>query len=118
MVASNSAIQAQIDSIGVRIDKSFDELKTMLTSFDNRLRTLEQGEAGSHPLIEASISSALKRLEGHDADIRVATKRADEALIVATRLESVAKWLLGIISLVIVAMITAIITGRVDIIVH
>ncbi len=115
---TNTAIQAQIENIGIRFDKSFDELKMMLSGFDNRLRILEQGEAGRHPLLKASISTALKKLEEHDSNIKDAQKSADKALMVATRLEAVAQWLLGIISVVVAAVIVAIITGRVEILVH
>ena len=111
----NSALQAQIDNIGARMDKGFDELKMMLGGYDGRLRDLEKSDASSHPVMESRLDAAWRKIDEHTAFIVAAQKTADQALQVANKLESVAKWILGIFTLVLVALIIAILTGKVHV---
>lgn len=108
------------------MDKGFDELKAMLGGYDLRIRDIEQSEAGRHPLLESRIDAAWRKIDEHgvelralasrvDTDIKAINTRADKALLIAERLESVAKWMLGILTAVITALIIALITGRIDI---
>jgi len=141
----NSVLQSQIDNIGSRMDKGFDELKSMLGGYDSRLRNLEQSEAGSRPVLESRIDAAWRRLDEHgtaiqdvakgakdelknamekvDKDIKEmadkstkavddVNKRAATALLIAERLESAAKWIFGIFTIILTSAIYAAITGH------
>jgi len=143
----NSALQAQIESIGARMEKGFDELKAIWTGYDGRLRVLEQSDASNHPLMSSRLDAAWRTIDEHSTDIKTVTKTAGDALaiakrldddstkrldaeskrfddinkiantalIVATRLESVAKYLLALITAVITALIIAVLTGKIKI---
>lgn len=67
---SNMALQRQIDALGVRIDKGFDEIKAILSSNGERLRTLETTEAGCQPLITSRMDAAWREIDSHGNDIR------------------------------------------------
>jgi hypothetical protein len=113
----NLVLQSQIDGIGVRMDKGFDELKSMLGGYDGRLRELEKSDASSHPLMESRLDAAWRRIDEHTTAIGISQKTADMALMVANKLESISKWMLGILTAVIVAFVVAVITGRVELII-
>jgi len=67
-----SAFQAQIDNLGERMDKGFDELKSFLRSFDDRLRAIERMEAGCQPIVTARIDAVVHQLSDHET--RLTTK--------------------------------------------
>ena len=42
--ASTAVLQAQIDSLGIRMDKGFDEIKDLLRSYEERMRKTRSEE--------------------------------------------------------------------------
>lgn len=67
-----SSEQSQLDHLGTRLDQGFGELKTLLYSFDGRLRAIEHMEAGCQPIVTQRIDGVLKTLSDHET--RLATK--------------------------------------------
>jgi hypothetical protein len=54
--------QQQLDGIGARFDKGFDEIKNLMRSFDERIRSVELRAARCSPLLVARITAAEKKL--------------------------------------------------------
>ena len=117
-MTTQSALQTQIDNFGARMDKSFDELKLMLGTYENRLREMEKEGAAFRPILESRVDAAWRRLDEHTVEIKDAQKTSATALLVADKLEGIAKWMLGIFTAVIVATVIAIISGRFELIVR
>jgi len=105
-----AALQPQIDMLGEKVDRGFGELKEMLRSFDERLRKTEQAQAGCQPLVEMKVNAAWKKLDEHDEAITNMTKSVD-------KLSEIGKWLLGIITAMIISFLIALVTGRVDLLI-
>ncbi len=101
--------QAQLDALGERMDKGFSEIKEMLKGFDERVRGLETREAGCQPILTSRIDAAWRKIDSHETELGRLTKVVD-------KLETVAKWLLGIIAALISALLIAFFTGKIDII--
>jgi len=114
--ARDDVNQAQIDALGERMSRGFEEIKTMLLRYEERLRGIETREAGCSPLITARIDAAWRRLDTHDVEISKLNEMIKEVSQTAKQLESISKWLLGIITAVIISFAIALATGRVDIV--
>lgn len=54
--------QVQLDGLGSRFDKGLDEIKNMIRSFEERVRAVEQREAGCYPLVAARLEAAEKEI--------------------------------------------------------
>jgi len=112
-MAGESATQTQINALGERFDKGISEIKTMLTGFDERLRGLETREAGCAPMMVARMNAAWARIDAHDAEL---SKLKDAIFSVnrsTSQLEAISKWILGIFTVVLTALILAVLTGKI-----
>jgi hypothetical protein len=49
-----------------QVAKDVAEIKQMLRAVEERVRALENHEAGSHPLMESKIDAAWRKIEEHD----------------------------------------------------
>jgi hypothetical protein len=67
-----AALQVQINDLGDRMAKGFDEIKQMLRDFDIRTRAIEQLEAGCQPLISSRIDAVVVKMV--DYETRLAAK--------------------------------------------
>lgn len=106
-----SAFQAQINTLGERMDKNFDELKQLLAGYELRLRLAETQSASELPLLKLQVRDALKKIEQHEIDINKALKTAE-------KLETIAKWVLGVFTTVLIAIIVLLATGKASIVFH
>lgn len=113
----NATLQVQIESIDQRIERGFNDIKTMYLGYEDRLRKIEQSDASNHPLMETRLDAAWRKLEEHSISISNLQRTADTALTVANKLESIASWMLGIITAMIVGLAIAVITGRVELVI-
>lgn len=71
---SNLSLQRQITEFSARLDqvaRDVAEIKQMLHAVEERVRALENHEAGSHPLMESRIDAAWRKIEEHDRRIKV-----------------------------------------------
>gem|GEM_PF-1160626 len=70
---SNTALQRQIVEISTRLQRMSEdigEIKNILSQIDQRVRALEQSDAGSHPVIIARVDAAWRKIDEHDARIQ------------------------------------------------
>lgn len=72
-IGQAAALQAQITAWGERMDRGFGELKEILQGIDDRVRRLENNEAGCQPLVNNRLSEAFRQLDKHTADIKTLT---------------------------------------------
>ncbi len=105
---SNLSLQRQISDLTARLDqvaRDVSEIKQMLRAVEERVRALENHEAGAHPLMESRIDAAWRKLEEHD-------KRIDSLYQVVSRLDHsnrLMAWLGGILgSTVLIWLVTQI----------
>ena len=112
MATSNSASQAQILALSERMDRNFGEVKAMLQGFDERLRSLENREAGCQPMVQSRIDAAWRKLDDHDTKISAANTNHLHLMNQVKNLYSILNWILGILTLIIGAVAVALVTGR------
>jgi len=116
---STAALQSQLNSLGERIEKNFDEVKAMMNGFDSRVREMEKGEAGCQAITSGRIDAAWKKLDEHTKTLEDIEKIVqDQLLIVSQLIESqkqikdILKWALGIVTAVIVVVVIGLATGQ------
>lgn len=100
---SNSGLQKQISDLGLQLRSDIGEIKAMLKSIEDRVRTLETNEAGTHPLIEARIDIAFREIEQTKTRIGIMEK-------VVSRLEHTNRlltWLGGLLGSAVLAWLIA-----------
>lgn len=61
--------QQQLDGLGARFDKGFDEIKELMRSFDERIRAVELREASCSPLLVARITTAEQQIASQKIEI-------------------------------------------------
>jgi hypothetical protein len=66
-----SVNQQQLDGLGARFDKGFDEIKNLMRSFDERIRAIELREAGCSPLLLKRIVDTETRLVEQEKEINI-----------------------------------------------
>jgi len=105
---SNLSLQRQISELNTRIEqvvRDLGEIKQMLRAVEERVRALENHEAGVHPLMESRIDAAWRKLEEHD-------KKIDNLTQIVSRLDHsnrLIAWLGGILgSTVLIWLVTQI----------
>ena len=70
---SNTALQKLISDLSAQMREGIGEIKVTLKSIDERVRALENNEAGAHPLIDSRIDAAWRKLDEHDKRITTLT---------------------------------------------
>lgn len=105
---SNLSLQKQITEFSARLDqvaRDVAEIKQMLQAVEERVRALENHEAGAHPIMESRIDAAWRKLEEHD-------KKIDNLTQIVSRLDHsnrLMAWLGGILgSTVLIWLVTQI----------
>lgn len=107
-------LQSQIDSLGRRMEKSFDEIKTIVTGFDTRVRTVELKEANRNPILTAKMEAAWRKLDEHDLMMKEFKKTVEELKNSINELmhtNKILKWILGILTVLITAYFGKLILG-------
>jgi hypothetical protein len=100
--------QAQIDGLGARFDKGFDEIKNLMRSFDERIRSIEIREASCSPLLVARLSIVEKKLETQEQEItslremiELQSKTAERISNAINTITGWGKWATGIATVLI-----------------
>jgi hypothetical protein len=95
--------QLQLDGLGSRFDKGFDEIKLLMRSFDERIRAIELREAGCSPLLLKRIDAAEKEIVEHKKEISdlraLIQSQADTAETLSNAVKTISgwgKWVAGI----------------------
>lgn len=117
--ALQSMILDQMAALGERMDRGFDEVKSLLSVQDERIRALETAEAGCQPMVNAKIDAAMKRIDEHDLRIKtlydLVTTQTNVLTDVSKGLattNTILKWVLGIFTAVMTAIIVMLMTGQ------
>jgi hypothetical protein len=123
MPPGSSAVQAQLNSLGERMEKNFDEVKAMMNGFDARVREIEKGEAGCQALVSGRIDAAWKKLDEHTSSLKEIENIVSQQVLVVTQLiesqrqlKDIFKWVLGIVTAVIIVIFIGLATGQATVI--
>jgi hypothetical protein len=113
--AAAAALQDQIDNLGARMDKGFDEIKALVRSFDERVRGVEMQEAGCKPIITSRVDASWRKLDEHDTtlgkhDERI--KTLDKQLGRLMSMYGIFVFIGGGLGLSVIALIWSLITGQ------
>lgn len=100
-------LQAQIDTLGTRMEKGFDEIKTMLSGYEERVRRLELHEANCSPMITSRMDAAWQKINEHARDI----DEMKDAITKLTQTNSILRWILGISTAVLTAVLIKLAAG-------
>jgi len=111
MMAAAGNSQAQIDALGERMDRGFAEIKEMLLRYEERLRMMETREASYSPVMTSRLDAAWRKLDSHDGELGKIARTTDT-------LETIGKWLLGIVTALIIALGVAVLNGRIELVVR
>jgi len=105
---TNTNLQSQITELSARVNQivsGIDDIKTMLRQMEERVRRLENNEAGAHPLMESRIDAAWRKIDEHDKRLDTLTQMVGK-LDQSNRLMA---WLGGILgSTVLIWLVTQI----------
>jgi DNA repair exonuclease SbcCD ATPase subunit len=97
---SNTALQKLISDLSAQMREGIGEIKVTLKSIDERVRALENNEAGAHPLIDSRIDAAWRKLDEHDKRITTLTDTVIEMKQTDAQLQHTKKllaWLGGLL---------------------
>lgn len=61
--ANANYAQEQINALGESMQRGFEEIKSLLRSMDERVRTIENSQAGSYPVLSSQVAAAWRELE-------------------------------------------------------
>jgi len=89
---SLAGLQPQIDAIAQGVV----EIKTMMRDFDERVRTLEQREAGCQPIINSRLDAAWRKLDNQETEIARLRELIQAQSTTIGQIQTVLKWLAGI----------------------
>lgn len=88
--------QLQLDGLGARFDKGFDEIKNLMRSFDERIRAIELREASCSPILVARISAAEQHIINQQAEIEELRKmiqvQSDAANKITNAIQTINEW--------------------------
>lgn len=105
---TNLSLQRQISEFSGRLDqvaRDVAEIKAMMRAVEERVRALENHEAGSHPLMESRIDAAWRKIEEHDRRV----KAIEEVVSRLDHSNRLMAWLGGILgSTVLIWLVTQI----------
>lgn len=94
-----TALQKQIDDLGVRMDRGFEDLKAMMAGYEGRLRGVETREAGCSPIVNARMDAAWKAIDAHTADIKEHEEdiqKMQQTIVELKRTNALLSWIGGL----------------------
>jgi hypothetical protein len=97
--SQQTALQKQIDDLGVRMDRGFEELKGLMIGYEGRLRGIETREAGCQPIINSRMDAAWKAIDVHSADIKAHTEDIQsmkQTIVELKRTNALLSWIGGL----------------------
>lgn len=112
--SQQTALQKQIDDLGVRMDRGFEELKGLMVGYEGRLRGVETREAGCQPIINARMDAAWKAIDGHSADIKEheeEIQQMKQTIVELKRTQALLAWIGGLLGSAIVLWVISQLLG-------
>jgi len=107
-------LQEQINSLGTRMEKNFDEIKAIVSGFDKRVRDVELKEANCNPILTAKVDAAWRKLDEHDGKLKDLDDAIDElkkSVSELTHTNKILKWILGILTTLMTAYLIKLLVG-------
>ncbi len=110
MAGSYQVLQEHINALGATMEKGFTEIKGLLSTYEARVRALEQAEAGCQPIITSRLDGAYLRIADHDGLFR--TMR-EEIAVMRKQVEGleasnrILKWFAGVVGSAVVLWLVA-----------
>lgn len=108
--AVGEVTQEQLNGLGDRFDRGFDELKNLLRSFDDRIRSVELTQASTNPILSAQIMTIQTQQVEHKKEIDALHKTLNDLNKTYIALNQSmqtfvgwGKWAAGIVAAVIVS---------------
>jgi hypothetical protein len=95
-----------------RIELGFAKLEAAIKVLDDRQRAAENREAGSTPIMSSRLDAAWRKID--DQAVHLTELQRDLAQLTASvaALQNILRWMLGIITSLIVAVLIALATGH------
>jgi predicted RNase H-like nuclease (RuvC/YqgF family) len=94
-----SPLQAQITQLGEQMNRGFERLEQKISGFEDRVRAVEQREAGCQPLFASQIQEVQKKVNEHSARFQ----EVDRIITELRQANKILSWVGGLLaSLVIV----------------
>ena len=111
-----TALQTQLDTLGVRMDNSFNDIKTMLSGYDTRLRELEKSNIQVETATGINMGAAWKRIDEHTAQIEAVKVSISDLKDSSKRLNEIFRWMLGVFTVVFTSGLLLFISGKATIV--
>ena len=103
---TNTQLQIQLAGIAGRLERieaDISEIKDTVVNNDNRVRIIEQDQAGVHPILDARLDALEKRTNKHDDQISELTKNVESL----RQTVKVVTWVCGIAGAAIITWLIA-----------
>lgn len=98
-----------------RIELGFAKLEAAIKVLDDRQRAAENREAGNTPIISSRLDAAWRKIDSHEIDLKEVRQDIVRLTQSVNQLLSVLRWMLGILTSLIVAVLIALATGHLSI---
>ena len=107
-------LQEQINTLGTRMDKGFDELKSIVSGFDGRVRDVELKEANHNPILTSKVDAAWRKLDEHDGVLKDLDRQIEDVKKTISELmqtNKILKWILGVLTALLTAYMINLLVG-------
>lgn len=98
-----------------RIELGFAKLEAAIKVLDDRQRAAENREAGNTPIMSSRLDAAWRKIDDHETSIRDLRQEVSKLMQSVIQLLSILRWMLGIFTSLIVAILIALATGHLSI---
>lgn len=98
-----------------RIEAGFARIDLAIRQLDERLRQSEMRDAGFSAPTGARLDAAWRRVDEHSSQISELEKELRQLVSTVNQLQQILKWMLGIFSSLLVAVLIALATGHLSI---
>ena len=98
-----------------RIELGFAKLEAAIKVLDDRQRAAENREAGNTPIMSSRLDAAWRKIDDHETSIRDLRQEVSKLMHSVIQLLSILRWMLGIFTSLIVAILIALATGHLSI---
>lgn len=111
-----AVLQAQMDSLGLRMDSAFGEIKTLLVGYDMRLRDLEKSNIRVDTATGINMGAAWKRIDENAAQIEALKVSISDLRESSKRLNEIFRWMLGVFTVIFTSGLLLFISGKATIV--
>jgi len=107
-------LQEQINSLGTRMEKGFDELKSIVSGFDKRVRDVELIQANSNPILTSRVDATWRKLDEHDGALKDLDKEIEDIKKTISELintNRILKWILAVLTTLLTTYLITLLVG-------